>query len=182
MGGQNKQREYPWFRKKAGGEQLQQSYTCEPCSAYRFSLYTRLLLPSIYSSRAEVQESDLFPLKFIFMTCPSVGGPFHGVQSFRNRLLQCGSPRSHKPCQYACSGMGFSLHGSAGRGRSLLQHRLPMGSQIPSGIHLLWHGVPSTGYRWRSAPPWTSMGCRGTICLTMVFITSCKGRLSPPVS
>jgi len=47
---------------------------------------------------------------------------------------------------------------------------LPMGSQPPSGIHLLRHGVPSTGYRWISAPPWTSMGFRGTACLTMVFI------------
>jgi len=57
---------------------------------------------------------------------------------------------------------------------------LPTGSQLPSGIHLLRNGVPSTGYRWISAPPWTSMGCRGTICLTMVFITGCKGRLSAP--
>jgi len=55
---------------------------------------------------------------------------------------------------------------------------LPTVSQLPSGIHLLWRGVPSTGYRWRSAPPWTSMGCRGTTCLTMVFIMSCNGRLS----
>jgi len=55
---------------------------------------------------------------------------------------------------------------------------LPTGSQLPSGIHLLWHGVPSTGCRWISTPPWTSMDCRGTTCLTMIFITSCKGRLS----
>jgi len=32
------------------------------------------------------------------------------------------------------------------------------------------------------APPWTSMGCRGTACLTMVFIMSCKGKLSAPMS
>jgi len=42
-------------------------------------------------------------------------GPSHGVQSFRNRLLQCGSfPRGHKPCQQTCSSMVSSLHGSAG--------------------------------------------------------------------
>jgi len=58
---------------------------------------------------------------------------------------------------------------------------LLMGSQPSSGICLLWHGVPSTGCRWISAPPWTSMGCRGTTCLTMVFISSCKGRLSAPM-
>jgi len=57
---------------------------------------------------------------------------------------------------------------------------LPTGSQLPSGIHLLRRGVPSMGYRWISAPPWNSMDCRGTTCLTMVFITSCKGRLSAP--
>jgi len=49
----------------------------------------------------------------------------------------------------------------------------PTGSQLPSGIHLLQHWVPSMGYRWRSDPLWTSTGC-----LTMVFITSCQGRLS----
>jgi len=59
---------------------------------------------------------------------------------------------------------------------------LPMGSQPPSGIHLLWRGVPCTGYRWITAPPWTSMYCRGITCLTMVFIMSCKGRLSASAS
>ena len=57
---------------------------------------------------------------------------------------------------------------------------LPTGSQLPLGIYLLRRGVPSTDYRKRSAPLWTSMDCRGTTCLTMVFITSCKGRLSAP--
>jgi len=38
---------------------------------------------------------------------------------------------------------------------------LPTGSQLPSGIHLLWRGVASMGCRWRSAPPWTSMDSRG---------------------
>jgi len=91
-------------------------------------------------------------------------------------------PRSHKPCQQTCSSVGSSLHGSTGPGRSLLQHGLPTGSQLPSGIHLLWCGVPSMGYRWISAPPWTSMGYGETTCLTTVFITSCKGRLSAPAS
>jgi len=93
-----------------------------------------------------------------------------------------GPPWGHKPCQQSCSGVGSSLHGSAGPDRSLLQRGLPTGSQPPSGIHLLRHGVPYRGYRWTSAPPWTSMGCRGTTCLTMVFIMSCRGRLSAPAS
>jgi len=86
-----------------------------------------------------------------------------------------GPPWDHKPCQQTCSGMGSSLHGSAGPGRSLLQCGLPMGSQLPSGIHLLWLGVPSMGCRWISAPAWTSTGCRGTACLTRVFSTVCRG-------
>jgi len=86
----------------------------------------------------------------------------------------------HKLCQQTCSSVGSCLHGSAGPGRSLLQRRLPTGSQLPSGIHLLRRGVPSMGCRWISAPPWTSMDCRGTTCLTMVFIMSCKGRVSAP--
>jgi len=91
------------------------------------------------------------------------------VQSFRNGLLQCGSLGRHKPCQQTGSGVGSSLRRSTGPARSLHQRRLPTGSQPPSGIHLLRCGVPSTGYRWVSAPLWTSMNCRETACLTMVF-------------
>jgi len=117
----------------------------------------------------------------LFTNCPSVG-PSHDVQSFRNRLLQRASPNgvtrpASKP-DLVCS----SLHRSTGPGRGLLQHRLPTGSQFPSGIHLLRHGVPSTGYRWISAPPWTFTDYRETACLTMVFITSCKGKLSASAS
>jgi len=71
----------------------------------------------------------------------------------------------------------LSPRGSASPARSPLQRGLSMGSQLPSGIHLLQRGVPSTGYRRMSVPPWTSMDCRGTACLTMVFIKSCKGRV-----
>jgi len=93
-----------------------------------------------------------------------------------------GPPQGCKPCQQTGSGVGSSLHGSTGPGKSLLQCRLPTGSQLPSDIHLLRHRVHSTGCRWISAPLWTSMGCRGTTCLTMVFIMSCEGRLSAPAS
>ncbi|KAM9662266.1 uncharacterized protein ACIBXB_013160 [Morphnus guianensis] len=67
-------------------------------------------------------------------------GPFHGVQSFRSTLLQCGPPRGHKSCQKTCS-VGSSLHRSAGPARSLLQRGVPTGSQPPSGTHLLRRGV-----------------------------------------
>jgi len=54
-----------------------------------------------------------------------------------------------------------------------------MGSQPPSGIYLLHRVVPSMGYRWISAPPWTSVVFRVTGCLTMVFTTSCRGISAP---
>ena len=75
------------------------------------------------------------------MNCSSVG-PFHRVQSFRNRLLQCGSPTGSQvlPANLLQCGL-LSLHRATGPARSLLQHWLPMGSQPPLGIHLLWRGV-----------------------------------------
>jgi len=74
-----------------------------------------------------------------------------------------GSPRGQKPCQQTCSGVGSSLHGSTRPATSLLQHGLPTGSHPPLGTHLIRHGVPSTGCRWKSAPLWTSMGCGGSL-------------------
>jgi len=109
--------------------------------------------------------------------------PSKGCSPSGTGCSSVGPPQCYKSCQQTCSGMGSSLQGSTGPARSLLWHGVPStGSQLPSGIHLLWRGIPSMGYRWISAPPWTSMGCRWTTCLTMVFITGCKGRLSAPVS
>jgi len=67
-------------------------------------------------------------------------GPSHGRQLSTN-CPNVGPPRGHKPCQKTCSGVGSSLHGSTGPGRTLLQCGLPTGSQPPSGIHLLRCGV-----------------------------------------
>jgi len=132
--------------------------TLFPCSSVR-SLSRETVLHRLL-------QSDLFPRAAALHELPQRG-------SF---------PWGHKACQQTCSDVGSCLHGSTGPGRSLLQCGLPMGSWPPSGIHLLRGGVPSTGYRWISTPPWTSMGCRGTTYFTMVFITSCKGRLSAPGS
>jgi len=54
----------------------------------------------------------------------------------------------------------------------------------PQGHSLLWastySGVASsTGCRWVSAPLLTSMGCRGTACLTMVCSTGFRGTSAP---
>jgi len=39
----------------------------------------------------------------------------------------------------------------------------------------------SMGCRCISVPLWTSMGCRSTACLTIDFITGCRGKVSAPV-
>jgi len=100
------------------------------------------------------------------------------VQSFRNRLLQCGSPMGSQALPVNLLQVGLLSPWVRGPGRSLLQHRLHLGSQPPAGIHLLQCVVPSTGCRWISAPPWSSLGCRGTTCLTTVFIMNFRGKVS----
>jgi len=92
-----------------------------------------------------------------------------------------GPSQGHKSCQQICSSVGFSLHGSTGPAKTLLQCRLSMGSQTPLGISTCSTLGSSMDCRWISAPPWTSMGCRGTVCLNrtacliMVFTTGCMG-------
>jgi len=67
--------------------------------------------------------------------------PHHGSFPWGAVLQEQASPewvpRGHKPCQQTCSSVGSSLHRSAGPDRSLLQRRLPTGSQLPSGVHAL---------------------------------------------
>jgi len=108
------------------------------------------------------------------MNCSSVG-LFHGVQS-RKRL------RQHRGSQVPPANLlqvGSSLHGSSGPARSLLQHGLPTGSQRPLGTSTCSSVWSSMACRWTSAPLWTSMGCGGTACLTMVFSTGSRGISAP---
>jgi len=121
--------------------------------------------------------------------CSSVG-PTHGGQSSKNcssmspshrlqlftNCSSVGTPKGHKPYQQTCSSLGSSLHGSTGPGRSLLQRGLPRGPLWASTYSIM---ASSTGCRWISAPPWTSMGCRGTACLTMIFSTGCPSAPVP---
>jgi len=60
------------------------------------------------------------------INCPNVGPP-HELQLFSN---------------YPSVG---PFHGVQSFRNRLLQRGSPMGSQLPSGIHLLWRGVPSNG-------------------------------------
>jgi len=69
--------------------------------------------------------------------CSSMG-PFQGVQSFRNKLLQCGSPT-----------------GSQAQPANLLQCGLSMGHSLLQASPCSGVGS-SPGCRWGSAPPWSS--------------------------
>jgi len=91
-----------------------------------------------------------------------------------------GSPWGHKSCQQTCSSVDSSIHRSTGPARTLVQHELSMGSQSPSGAPVCSDLGSSKICRWISAPPWTSMSCRETTCLTMVFSMGCS-RISAPV-
>ena len=78
-----------------------------------------------HRSQSSMNFSNVGPshgLQFL-TNCSSVGA-FHRVQSFRNRLLQHGSPT-----------------GSQVLPANLLQHGLPTESQPLLGIYLLWHGI-----------------------------------------
>jgi len=113
------------------------------------------------------------------MNCPSVG-PFHRVQSFRNRLLQRGSPTGSQALRANLLQRGLL----SPRGQRSCQE--PASAQALHGVTASFSHPPApvlaplfTGCRWISAPPWTAMGCRGTACLTMVFITGCRGISAP---
>jgi len=126
-----------------------------------------------------------------FLPCPSVGslpretvlhelvqrGSPHRLQSFRKGLLQHRGPQA-LPAKLLQHGL-LALHRPTYPARSLLQCGVSMGRS------LLWASAcssvgSSTGCRWRSALPWTSTGCRGTACLTVVFTMGWRG-ISAPV-
>jgi len=58
--------------------------------------------------------------------------------------------------------------------RILLQCGLPTASQLPLGIYLFGHGVLH-GLQVVICSTMDLVGSRGTACLTMVFITGCRG-------
>ena len=57
---------------------------------------------------------------------------------------------------------------------SMLEQGLPWGHSLLRASTCSSVGS-STGFRWVSAPLWTSMGYGRTACLTTVFFTGCRG-------
>lgn len=93
----------------------------------------------------------------------------HRMQSFRRGLLQCGSPMGHRSCHKTCQGPVPA--------RALCGLQLHLG-HIPGPHHGVLHGCCVD--MWISALSWSSMGCRGTTCATMVFM-ACR-EISAPAS
>jgi len=148
------------------------------------SLYSSPAVP-VWSPYHKRQFSTNFPSVSpshrlqLFTNCPSVD-PFHGVRSFRNRLFQRGSPTGSQVLPATLLQWPPLSTGPQVLPGACSSAGLSTGSQPSLGIHLLWCGVPSAGYWWISAPPWTPMGFRGTACLTIVFITGFRGKISAP--
>jgi len=145
-----------------------------PCSSVRSlsweTVLHKLLQRESFPRAAtlhELPQHGSFPRSAVLQEQAAPAWVLHGVTSPARKPAPAWAPLSTGPQVLAgtCSSTG-----------------LPTGSQPPSDSHLLQCGVYSMGYRWRSDPLWTSMGCRWTACLTMVFSTSCKGRLSAPAS
>jgi len=114
----------------------------------------------------------------LFTNCPSVG-PSHGVPSFRNRLLQRGSPMGSRVQPANLLWRGF-----LSMGMGSLWAEAPFRASPPAaGWGPPWATVLI------SALPWPSMSCSGTICSTFVFSTGCReispvapGETPPPSS
>lgn len=98
-----------------------------------------------------------------FKTCFS-RSPFPGVQSFGNGLFQCACS-SHRPQVLP---ENLHLHGFLSTSHSSCYKLAPLWtlhkSQLPSTAPS-WGLPQSVG--WISAPPWSSVGYRKTVCFTM---------------
>lgn len=102
-----------------------------------------------------------------FQSCSSVNSS-HRQESFRNWLVQKGSPTSHNFCQKPCFCMDSSPQAAA-PSRNVVQHEFS--TQPPSGKLLLWNGIP---YGLVGDPLWISMVSRETTCITVVFSRGCQ--------
>jgi len=112
----------------------------------------------------------------LFIKFSSVGTS-HGVQLFRNRLLQCDSPMGSQAMPanllrrgLLCPRVRRSWQEPAPAWGSPQDHSFPSASTCSSM-------GSSPGCRGRCAPPWTSMGCRSTACTHHGLLHGLQGNL-----
>ena len=127
------------------------------------------------------------------MSCPSVS-PSHGLQLFTNCLSVGPFPRGAVLQEQAAPAWVPHRVTSPASKPALAWAPLSMGPQVLAGAcsstgspqgHSLLQASTCSGVG--SLPQAIGgdllhHGCRGTTCLTTVFITSCKGRVSAPIS
>lgn len=100
----------------------------------------------------------------------SGGGPFHGAESFRNRLLQHWYPAGHKSFQQNCSRLGFSLH--------RILTGLCSNMDFPQGHSLLQVSTCSNTEQSSRGDLCSTVDLhrlQGNSCLATVFTTGCRG-------
>ncbi|NWZ30868.1 SETBP protein, partial [Asarcornis scutulata] len=110
-----------------------------------------------------------------FRTAPDMG-PYHGVHPSGENCSNLAPLRAAAPARSPAPAWA-PLHGLQVRpgicsGRGLPQAAASVGAG-PSAPP--WS--PPRAAAWNPAPPWYSMGCRGTSCFTMVLTTGCRGLL-----
>jgi len=105
-------------------------------------------------------QHESFPRAAALHELPQRGSLPTGCSPSGTSCSSMSPPRRHKPCQQTCSGMGSSLHGSTGPGRSLLQPGLPMGSQgvLQASTCCGVGSLPRTagGSLLHRGPPWAA--------------------------
>lgn len=90
---------------------------------------------------------------------------FHRQRSFMNWSSMKTAWMGCSLSETDCSSMGPPW-GHQVLPQNLLQWGLSMGSQLPSGAST-WFGMGYfMSYRWTVSPLWTSVGCRGTTCIS----------------
>ena len=149
-------------------------FTLFPCSKVR-SLSRETVLHKLLQCKSfpqaaalhELPQHESLPWGAVLQKQAAAAWVHMASQALPTNLLQCGllSPRVHRSWQKPAP--AWAPHGVT----AFFRHP-------PAPAWGPFHGL----YRCTSAPPWTSMDRRRTTCLTLVFSTSCKGRLSALVS
>jgi len=135
-----------------------------PCSSVRFL--------SRETALHKLLRCESFPRAAALQGLPQSWSLPMGCSPSGTGCSSVGPPQGHKSYQQTCSSMGSALHGSAGswqaphKATSCFRHP-------PASAWNHFHGLQVD-----MCSTMGLHGCRGTTCLTMVFITSCKERFS----